>query len=443
MDQATDDYALTRVPATARYSWWTMAVQRFGQASSLVLLVIGSNLGYSMSFWDALWAFVFGALIVEGACVAVGIIGTREGLPGSLLSRWTGFGRGGSAVIGLIIGISLTGWFGLQSAIGAHGIAVLVPQVPEWAWALVLGLGVTLISLYGIGSMAWTAYITVPLFLLMVGWSMVTELSRHDLASLVTGPVPGPAMSVLQGTSIVAGGGVLAAVAVADMTRYNRSAGDVVKQTVVGLTAGQLLTGMSGVLLAHAVGTADVTVIALSSVGWVGVLIVVAGTIKINDWNLYSAGLAVVNFISALFGRQVSRRMVTAGIGVLGSVLAAAGAFSSVAGFLIILGFVLPPFCGITVAEYFVVRRWRSDLETSRARGGLPDQAPEWVPATLVVWVVSTVGSIFIPVGFASINAILIAFVLYVVVGKMGLVRPWGIRRTVESDPLPQLLPEG
>jgi hypothetical protein len=30
-----DDYSLARVPAEARYPWWSIAVQRFGQVSAL------------------------------------------------------------------------------------------------------------------------------------------------------------------------------------------------------------------------------------------------------------------------------------------------------------------------------------------------------------------------------------------------------------------------
>lgn len=435
MNHATDDYALARVPAHMRYSWWSMAIQRFGQASSLSQLILGAALGFGMSFWGALLAYILGSLIVEFSVVLVGIIGMREGLTASVLSRWTGFGRGGSAVIGLFVGISLTGWFGIQCGVGAHGLALLVPQIPEWVWSLLIGLGVTLIALRGIGSMARVAYITVPLFVAMIAWSVVTELNRHDLRTLIYADPPGPTMSVAQGTLLVAGGGILAAVLAADMTRFNRSAADVVKQTVIGLTGGQLLLGMSGVVLAHAVGTSDVGAIALSSVGWIGIVVVLAGTIKINDWNLYSAGLAVVNFISVVFRRQVPRALVTAVIGVAGSVLAAGGILNGLQQFLGLLAYIFPPICSITVAEYLVVRRWRADLDVAREQGLLPERAPNWVPMALIVWLVAAVAGAFVHFGFTSINAMIIAFVLYVLVGKLGLVHGRGIHRTTENGP--------
>lgn len=152
-----DDYALTRVPDGARYSWWSVAVQRFGQVSALSQFLLGATLGFGMTSWDAFLALTLGAVILEIVAIFVGIIGAREGLSTSMLARWTGFGRAGSALIGLAIAISLIGWFGIQSAVSAKGLVALVGGLPEWGWALVFGLLVTAVVLRGFGSMAWVA----------------------------------------------------------------------------------------------------------------------------------------------------------------------------------------------------------------------------------------------------------------------------------------------
>ncbi|WP_214411240.1 purine-cytosine permease family protein [Sphaerisporangium fuscum] len=432
-----DDYALTRVPERARYSWLSVAVQRFGQVSALSQFLLGATLGFGMGFWQAFLALTLGAVILEVVAVFVGVIGVREGLSTSMLARWTGFGRAGSAVIGLAIGISLIGWFGIQSAVSAQGLAGLVGGLPEWGWSLVFGLLVTAIVLWGFHSMAWTAYLTVPAFLLLVGWSIVTELSRHDVGALVASPPPGPHLTLLQGTTLVAGGFIVGAIITPDMTRFNRSVADVVKQTLVGVTLGEYVIGMAGVLLAHAVGTSEITTIVTSSVGWVGILVIVAGTIKINDWNLYSSGLGLVSFVGTVFGRRVHRGAATAVIGLVGSVLAAAGILNQFIEFLMLLGVVFPPIAGIMVAEYFVVRRWRGELEAARAAGALPEQAPNWVPATLVIWLAAALVGKFVDVGLGSINALVVAFVLYVAAGKLGFVRGVGTGRTADASAVP------
>ncbi len=430
-----DDFALVRVPQEQRYSWWSVAVQRFGQVSALSQFLLGSTLGFGMMFWDAFLAFTLGAVILELVAIGVGIIGAREGLQTSVLARWTGFGQGGSAVVGVAIGISLIGWFGIQSGVSAAGLVSLVGVLPAWLWALLFGLAVTFIVLWGFASMKWVAYITVPAFIVLVAWSIGSELFNHDVGALVASPPPGPALTLLQGTTLVAGGFIVGAVITADMTRFNRSSADVVKQTVVGFTLGEYMIGMSGVLLAHAIRSDDIITIVTSSVGWVGTLVIILGTLKINDWNLYSSGLGVVNFVGTVLGKRVNRAVTTLMLGVAGSLLAAGGILDSFIGFLSLLGVAFPPIAGIMVAEYFVVKTWRPELERSRAAGTLPETAPTWVPATLIIWGAAALIGQFVSWGLPSINSLVAAFVLYVVAGKLGLVRGVGVSRTFGESP--------
>jgi cytosine permease len=218
------------------------------------------------------------------------------------------------------------------------------------------------------------------------------------------------------------------------MTRFNRSAADVVKQTVIGITLGELVIGLSGVLLALAIRSGDIIQIVTSSVGWIGVLVIILGTIKINDWNLYSSGLGIVNFVGTVFGRHVNRGLVTLVVGVLGSVLAAAGILERFVDFLILLGVAFPPIAGIMVAEYFVVKRWRADLDSTRGTGGPPTTAPTWVPATLVIWLAAALIGRFWEWGLPSVNSLVIAFVAYVLAGKLGLVRGFGVTREKDAE---------
>lgn len=377
-------------------------------------------------------------MILEVVCIFTGLIGQREGLNTSILSRWTGFGHDGSALIGLAIGISLIGWFGIQSGVSASGLNSIMPWLPVWAWSLAFGLLITAVVMLGFHGMQWVANVAVPLFLVLVGWAVVIELQKHDISELVTQPAPGPQMSIIAGASFLAGGFIVGALISPDQTRYNRSAADVVKQTVVSITVGEYLTGLSGVLLAHAVRTADVSAIILSSIGWVGVLVILLGTTKINDWNLYSSGLGIVNLIDTVFGRRVNRALVTVVVGVIGSVLAAAGILGQFTAFLTLLGVAFPPIVGIMIAEYFVVRNWRPGLDASREAGALPASAPRWVPVSLAIWLVSALVGYYATFGLGSLNAVITAFVLYAVLGKAGLIRGVGeVRTETVAQPAP------
>jgi cytosine permease len=268
---------------------------------------------------------------------------------------------------------------------------------------------------------------------LLVGWSIIRTLLDHDLGTLVNSAPAGPHLSLIQGTTLVAGGFIVGAIITPDMTRFNRTPADVVKQTVVGITVGEYIIGLSGVLLAHAIQSSDIITIVTSSVGWIGVLVIILGTLKINDWNLYSSGLGVVNFIGTVFGRHINRAIVTLVLGVVGSVLAAAGILDKFTDFLIILGVAFPPIAGLMVAEYFVVQKFRPALDESRAGGTVPATAPTWVPATLVIWLAAALIGHYVSWGLPSINSLVFAFLAYVALGKAGLIRGVGESRTMDA----------
>ena len=429
----TDDHATSRVPMSARRSWVGIAVQRFGQMSDLTQFLLGATLGFGMTFWNAFWALVIGSVIFESISIVVGIIGVREGLNTSLLARWTGFGRYGAGMLAAIITISAIGWFGIQTGISAEGLHQLMPGLSVPVWALLFGLFVTLFVLRGIESMQWIANLTVPLFLLIVGWAVVKELSGHSIPDLLTDAAPGPHLDMITASTLVAGSFLVGAVITTDMTRYNKSPLDVVKQTVIGMTLGEFVIGLAGVLLAHALKSADISAIIFTSVGWIGVLVIVLGTTKINDWNLYSSSLSIVNIADSLLGIRLHRGWVTLAIGALGSVLAAVGILDRFMDFLMVLGVVFPPVAGIMIVEYFLVRRWRGDLEESLIMGRLPVTTPGWVPGTLIAWAAGSLCGQYLQWGMPPVTSIVVAAAVYLVIGKAGLLRSYGDVST-ESD---------
>ncbi|ANZ43474.1 allantoin permease [Lentzea guizhouensis] len=422
---AHDDYSLQRLPDEARRSWVSVAVQRFGQVSAFHQFLLGATLGLGMTFWDAFLAITLGSVMLEVVTILMGIAGVRENVSTSVLARWAGFGTRGSALVGLLVTLSLAGWFGVQNDVFAHGLHRLMGGPPVWAWALLGGIAVTVIVVAGFHTMAWTAYLTVPAFLLLTGWTIVSELRRHDLGDLVGMAPPGPQLSLAQGTTLVAGAFIMGAVMTPDMTRFNRRASDVVKQTLISVTLGEYLIGLTGVLLAHAARSADVVGMVMSSSGVVGVLIMVTAILKINDWNLYSASLGLVNTVDVLLHKKIGRATATLWLGALGTLLSAIGILDHFTVFLTWIGVITPPVAGIVIAEYFVVRTWRAELAESRARGELPADPPDWVPAALVCWAAGTAVGFLVPVGIPTINSVVVAFALYAAIGRtVGIMRP-------------------
>ncbi|WP_437748056.1 purine-cytosine permease family protein [Sorangium sp. So ce1504] len=414
-----DDFALARVPEAERYPWWSIAVQRFGELSALSQLLLGATLGFHMTFQGAFWSLTLGVVLLEIVAVLIGVAGQREGLSTYVLAQWTGFGRHGSSLFGLCAAVSLVGWFGVQNAIFAKGLAALAgTALPLWVFCVITGAAVTLIVIYGFSSMAWTSYITVPLFLGLSAWALRNALARHELAALMSMPPPGEPMSVAAGATLVAGGFIVGAVLTPDMTRYNRSAADVVKQTLVGVTLGEYTIGLAGVLLAHAVRSADVVHIVTTEVGVAGAAILVTATLKINDWNLYSASLSLVSAIHQMTGRRVGRSAMTLAAGAVGTALSAAGILEHLIAFLTLLGVAFPPVAGIMIAEYYVIRRHRAALAHTRSAGTLPPQVESMSLRPLLAWAGGVAAGYLIHAGIPAINALLCGFLVHVALNR-------------------------
>jgi len=414
-----DDYALTRMPDRERRHWFVVFLQRYGQMSALSQFLLGATLGFGMSFWRAFWALTLGAVILEVVAIFTGIAGQREGLSTSVLTRWTGFGRYGSSILGLIIMISLMGWFGVQNAVFAEGLVSLMPHVmPLWAWEIVTGTAVTLVVLWGFLSMTWAAYITVPAFVLLCFYSIGKALGKTSLSDLVGSSHAGPALGLGAGATFVAGGFIIGAVINPDMCRFNRSAKDVVLNTVLGITLGEYTVGLIGVLLAHFAKSEDVIAIVTTTSGTIGVLVLVAATVKINDWNLYSGSLGLANFLDTAFHHKIHRALLTLIVGGIGTLLSALGILSHFIGFLTLLGVAIPPVASIVVVDYFVLRTHRADLDATRDTG-LPRTAPDWNIAGLVAWVAGGVVGYYLHWGIGSVNALVVAAVVYYVAARL------------------------
>ncbi|MFE0504289.1 purine-cytosine permease family protein [Peribacillus butanolivorans] len=411
-----DDYSLSRVPKSARLPMWDIMLVRVGALATLSQFMLGAALGYGMTFWQAFWAMFFGSVILQVISFLIGYAGAREGLSTSLLSRWTGFGRYGSTIIGIVIAICTIGWFGVQNSVFANGLVqatdgkLILPVA-----AAITGMGVTVLVIFGFKLLSMTAKIAVPAFLLVVGFGIYQVLSDHSVISLMGTPPPGEALSLGVGATMVAGGFMIGAVITPDFSRFARNGKDVFWMTTIGTIVGEMGVGMVAVLMAHAAKTSDVVSIMLQTSGWLGAAVVVFSTVKINNLNLYSSSLGFTNIIDSLFKVKVNRAIVTLVIGVIGTVLSIMGILERFVDFLVLLGIMIPPIAGIMVVDYFVLKTYRKALDVSREKGTLPAVPEKINPITLVAWAAGFGGGYFIAVGIPSINSLLISGIVYYV----------------------------
>lgn len=416
-----NDYSLSRVPGEAKQPFWQILMVRIGAICCVSQLMLGAALGYGMSFWGAFWATMLGSVLLQVVSWALGTAAAREGLSTSLLSRWAGLGKMGSAILGGIVAISMVGWFGVQNSVFAEGMLSITGVLNFPIWAIITGLGITLLVVAGIRWIARVAAVFVPLFVIAVIASAAIVLQDHSLMEYLNSPHPGPALSFGAATTMVAGGFIAGAICTPDYARYLKGGKQVFWMTLIGTFLGELGMNLTAVVLAHATGTDNVTDIMMATSGVLGVLIVVASTVKLNDINLYSSGLGVATAINALFNVKVNRNIMTWTLGIVGTALSVIGIINYFTDFLTLLGVAIPPAAGIMVIDYYLLKRNRPALEATREAGILPKTVERWNPIALIVWVVAfAVGeaSTIFAIGIPGLNSLVFAGVVYWVVMK-------------------------
>lgn len=411
-----DDYSLSRVPASERQSLWSITIVRVGSLATISQFVLGASLGYGMTFWQAFWATMFGSVILEVISLLLGLAGAKEGLSTSLLSRWTGFGRYGASIIGAVIAICCIGWFGVQNSVFASGLVQSTHGALSLPVASTLtGLGVTVLVIFGFRLLSATASVAVPAFLLAVGVGIFELLSKHSIVDLMSADPAGKPLSLGVAATMVAGGFIIGAVITPDFSRFAKSGKDVFWMTMIGTIIGELGINMIAVLMALAAKTSDVASIMMQTSGWLGALVVVASTVKINNLNLYSSSLGFTTIFDTVFKLKLNRGIVTLIIGVIGTILSVMGILDKFVSFLVFLGILIPPVAGIMVIDYFVLKTHRKVLDESRAKGTLPQDTEKMSPITLISWIAGFAAGYFVHAGIPSINSLLVSAVIYYV----------------------------
>lgn len=411
-----EDYPLSRVPLNRRVSFLSVAVVHMGMLTALDQFMLGAVLGNGMSIADALLAILAGSVIFGAITFGLGYAGMKEGLSGSLLARWCGFGRVGSILIGLVVAISLLGWFGVQNAIFARSLNFALGGGPGFALSATLsGLLLTLLVTFGFKALRFTARIAVPLFVGLVALIAWQTLSGHQVPPLLNVADSTPALTISAAVTLVVGGAIVASLMTPDLTRYSRSTKHVAGTVLLTIIAGEFVINGLAIMIAHRLQTADVVTIMSQAAGGIGLLLVVFSTLRINDLNLYSSALGVINAVEGLCGKKLRYRSTTLLIGLLGTLLSVLGILDRFVDFLTLLGVVFPPILGIMLLDYFLLRSQRAVLETSRRQGALPSdtETPTCGWSAIVATLAGSAVGLLCEWGVPTLNALASACLLY------------------------------
>ncbi|MBN3264353.1 purine-cytosine permease family protein [Pectobacterium brasiliense] len=411
-----DDYPVSRVPLSVRLPFLNVALVHIGMLTALDQFMLGAVLGHSMTLGQAFLAIFIGSAIFGVVTVGLGYAGMKEGMSGSLLARWCGFGRIGSVLIGLVIAISLIGWFGVQNAVFAKALNFAMADKLGFGWSAALsGMALTLLVAFGFRALRFTAKIAVPMFVIVVGYISIMTLSGHNIAELIASAPNGETISISAGATMVVGGCIVASLITPDMTRYSQKGKHVFWMTMLSIIVGEFIVNGLAIIIARALNTADVVTIMSQAAGGIGLIAVIFSTLRVNDINLYSSSLGIANAIEGVTGKKLRYVSITLVIGLIGTLLSVAGILDRFIDFLTLLGVLFPPIIGVMLVDYYILRTHKVLLETSRTEGLLPDSAQTpligW-PAIIASIAGAIVGLAF-EWGVPAFNSLLAASLLY------------------------------
>ena len=417
LEPVHDDYATRPVPRDARRPMWEVLVIRLGAFACVPQLLLGSALGYGLSFREAVWATLLGSVILQALSLALGAAACAEGLSTTLLAAWAGFGRIGSALVGAVIAVALMGWFGVQNGVFASGLFHATGWMNVPLWSVVTGVAVTWITVKGYRLMSLIARVALPLFLLAVAWAAYRLLAGHSLAELLAAVPAGPRLALPAAVTAVTGSFIIGAVVTPDVSRFMRGGRDVFWMTLIATFVGELTINLLAVAMALLLRTSDIVTLMSTLAGGIGAAIAVVSTVKLNNLNLYSSSLGFSTLVHALRlerGASIDRVRLTWWVGLASTALSMLGILDHFIGFLVLLGVAIPPIAGIMMVDYYLLRRDRAALRRARATGALPADSERLNPVALAAWLLACASALLLPgVGIPALNALVVGSVAY------------------------------
>ena len=416
LEPVQDDYATRPVPPDARRPMWEVLVIRLGAFACVPQLLLGSALGYGLTFRDAVWATLLGSVILQVLSLALGAAACAEGLSTTLLAAWAGFGRIGSALAGAVIAVALMGWFGVQNGVLASGLFHATGWLNVPLWSLATGLAVTWITVKGYRLMSLIARVALPLFLLAVAWAAYRLLAGHSLAELLAAVPAGPRLGLPAAITAVTGSFIIGAIVTPDVTRFMRSGRDVFWMTLIATFVGELTINLLAVAMALLLRTSDIVTLMSTLAGGIGATIAVVSTVKLNNLNLYSSslGFSTLHALRLKRGGAIDRVRLTWWVGIASTGLSTLGILDHFIGFLVLLGVAIPPIAGIMMVDYYVLRRDRAELRRARSSGALPVASERLNPVALAAWLLACATALLPSgVGIPALNALAVGSIAY------------------------------
>ena len=346
-----------------RINWFSLLTIWFGGLISVPSLLIGSTLIAGLPFYQALLAGLIGfSVVCLFMCLeSVAAVDTR--LTTVQLAS-SSFGRNGANIlVGLVVGASCLGWFGVQSNIAGASFSKIMEmafqvRIPAPASTVFWGLVMMLTAVFGFKYLKVFNYIAVPCKIFLIVYGLIVSFQGRSFAT-VTHYQPTAPIDFVVAVGLCIGFFSVGGVISPDYSRFARTRKDAILSSVLGLLPAALMLMAVGSILAIFQGTYDIVeIFARMGQPALALAVLIIATWTTNVMNAYSSGLAINQL---LHWPDRWRHLSTIIAGVLGTVLGAMGILGKFMSFLMILTVTIPPVAGVLIADYWVARTYTPD----------------------------------------------------------------------------------
>ncbi|WP_437619889.1 NCS1 family nucleobase:cation symporter-1 [Sorangium sp. So ce1151] len=406
MSLINDDLAPT--PEAARtWKLGHFAALWIGMAVCIPTYTMASGLiDQGMSWRQALACVALGNVIVLLPMILNAHAGTRYGIPFPVFAR-ASFGVTGANVPAVLRALVACGWFGIQTWLGGQALwqllVALAPSVeaPLTSAAFKGALGIHpgellgfavfwLINLYfilkGTESIkfleTWAAPFLIVMGLVLLGWAYARAGGFGPMLSQPSKIPEGQLLSVFApGLTAMVGFWATLSLNIPDFTRFARSQRDQALGQALGLPATMVLFSFIGVAVTSATPMIfgeliwdPVKLLARIGGAFIMVLAMVGLSVATLSTNLAANVVSPANDFSNLAPHRISARAGGVITAVLGAVILPWKLIESSKGYIFtwLVGYsaLLGPIGGILIADYFVLRRTRLEVDDLYRRGG-------------------------------------------------------------------------
>jgi cytosine permease len=335
--------------------FWDLFIIWGGFSIIMTNFLLGA-LGVSIGIGPAIVAHVIGILIVAAVVWLGTLIGSEQGIAGTVAMR-SAFGINGRYIASIVMFVVGVGWFGVQTGmVGSAAHEIVKDLIPALAftprvWMVIMGILMAVVAIFGYRAIIWLNRLAIPGLIVLLIWltyKIVTVYSDKLASFEPTGDISFPAA-----INLFPAGMAAALILGADYGRYVRSHRSTLGAPLSVIVFFTIIAAL-GVVSAAVAGNWDpVQIFASLGLGVFGLLMLILAAWTTNVTNIYVASLALANITGWL---RVRTSIIASVVGVaLG--LAGIYSFQGLVNYLTLITALLIPTTGVLVVDYFVRNR--------------------------------------------------------------------------------------